>query len=63
MIIVTVNGNEPFERALKRFKNKFIKAGVLRDIKKRAYYLKPSEARRVAAQKSVKNRRRNMWRD
>ncbi|NOZ08782.1 MAG: 30S ribosomal protein S21 [FCB group bacterium] len=63
MIIVNVNGNEPFERALKRFKNKFIKAGVLRDIKKRAYYLKPSEAKRIAAQKSAKNRRRNMWRD
>lgn len=61
MIYVNVNGNEPFERALKRFKNKFIKAGVLRDIKKRAYYMKPSEAKRVAAQKAAKQRRRNSY--
>ena len=58
MIIVNVNSGEPFERALKRFKKKFEKAGVLRDVKRKAYYMKPSEAKRIAAQKAAKARHR-----
>ncbi len=60
MIIVNVNDGEPFERALKRFKKKFEKAGVLRDVKRKAYYMKPSEAKRIAAQKAAKARHRMM---
>lgn len=32
------------ERALRRFKKKYEKAGVLREMRRRTYYLKPSEA-------------------
>lgn len=58
MIIVNVRNGEPFEKALKRFKKKYEKAGVLRDVKRKSYYLKPSEAKRVAAKKSSKSRNR-----
>ncbi|NQU68523.1 MAG: 30S ribosomal protein S21 [Candidatus Marinimicrobia bacterium] len=58
MIIVNVRNGEPFEKALKRFKKKYEKAGVLRDVKRKSYYLKPSEAKRVAAKKSTKSRSR-----
>ena len=47
MIYVTVKSDEPFERALRRFKKKWEKAGILRDVRSRTYYLKPSEARKM----------------
>ena len=48
MIYVKVREDEPFEKALRKFKNKWIKAGVLREVRARSYYLKPSEARKIA---------------
>ena len=48
MIYVKVKENEPFEKALRKFKNKWIKAGILREVRSRSYYLKPSEARKIA---------------
>tara|TARA_Y100000590_G_C15054605_1_gene764019 strand:- start:81 stop:248 length:168 start_codon:yes stop_codon:yes gene_type:complete len=51
LIQVTVKENEPFERALRRFKKKWEKAGVLRDVKSRSYYLKPSELKKLARSK------------
>ena len=55
MIEVNVKDNEPFEKALRRFKKKWEKAGILRDVRARAYYIKPSEARKIA--KRSKRRR------
>ena len=55
MIEVNVKDNEPFEKALRRFKKKWEKAGILRDVRSRAYYIKPSEARKIA--KRSKRRR------
>ena len=48
MIYVKVKENEPFEKSLKKFKNKWIKSGVLREVRARSYYLKPSEAKKLA---------------
>ena len=48
MIEITIRENEPFEKALRRFKKKWEKAGILRDVRARAYYIKPSEARKIA---------------
>ena len=49
MIYVKVREDEPFEKALRKFKNKWVKAGILREVRARSYYLKPSEARKIAA--------------
>ena len=54
MIEVTVKDNEPFEKALRRFKKKWEKAGVLRAVKNKACYLKPSERRKLAKKKKRK---------
>tara|TARA_B100000575_G_C22601734_1_gene376175 strand:- start:44 stop:229 length:186 start_codon:yes stop_codon:yes gene_type:complete len=54
MIEVTVKDNEPFEKALRRFKKKWEKAGVLRAVKNKACYLKPSEQRKLAKTKKRK---------
>ena len=56
MIYVTVKNDEPFERALRRFKKKWEKAGILRDVKARSYYLKPSELKKIAKTKKRKRR-------
>ena len=55
MIYVTVKDGEPFERALRRFKKKWEKAGVLREVRSRSIYLKPSEQKKLA--RSKKRRR------
>jgi len=46
MIIINVKENESIDRALKRFKKKFEKTGVLREIRDRNFYTKPSIKRR-----------------
>ena len=55
MVSVKVGENEPFERALRRFKKKWEKAGVLREVRSRSFYLKPSEQKKIA--RSKKRRR------
>ena len=46
---------EECDRALKAFKKKVIKAGILKDLRAKRHYLKPSEARKL---KSAAARRR-----
>ncbi|MFQ6617590.1 MAG: 30S ribosomal protein S21 [Fidelibacterota bacterium] len=59
MVQVLVGKNEPLERALKRFKKKYEKAGILKDIKKNSYYIKPSQQRRMKRSKAEKRARRS----
>ena len=54
MVEVTVRNGEQLERALRRFKKKWEKAGILREFKSRAYYLKPSEKKKIERQKRGK---------
>ena len=42
MLIVKVNKKENFNAALKRFKRKFRDTGVVKEIRKRQYFEKPS---------------------
>lgn len=46
MIVVEVKENESIDKALKRFKKKFEKAGILRELRARTAYEKPSVRRR-----------------
>ena len=41
MVEVTVRNGEQLERALRRFKKKWERAGVLREIKRKSFYIKP----------------------
>ncbi len=43
---VIINEGESFERALKRFKKKCEKAGILSDLRKHRHFEKPSEKRK-----------------
>ena len=42
MIIINVKENESIDKALKRFKKKFERTGVLKEIRSRSFYEKPS---------------------
>ncbi|MCU0430616.1 MAG: 30S ribosomal protein S21 [Cytophagaceae bacterium] len=46
MIIVNVKENESIDKALKRFKKKFEKTGVLKELRGRSYFEKKSVSRR-----------------
>ena len=43
---VIVKNEEPFEKALKRFKKTCEKAGIISDMKKHQHFEKPSERRK-----------------
>lgn len=60
MIAVKVKEGESIDRALKRFKRKCQQAGVYRDYRKASYYIKPSERRKMALQKSIQRHRKAM---
>ena len=47
MIIVPVKDGENIERALKKFKRKFEKTGVVRELRARQQYDKPSVLKRL----------------
>ena len=47
MIIINVKENESIDKALKRFKKKFERTGILKEIRGRNFYEKPSIARRA----------------
>ena len=46
MIIVPIKEGEPIEKALKKFKKKFEKTGVVRELRERQKFTKPSVRRR-----------------
>ena len=47
MIIVSIKENESIDKALKRFKKKFEKTGVLKELRARTAFEKPSVRRRT----------------
>jgi len=46
MLVIQVKENETIDKALKRFKKKFEKTGVLKQLRNRSYFEKKSVARR-----------------
>lgn len=54
VVEVTVREGEPLEKALRRFKKKWERAGVLRDLKKNSFYEKPSDAKRISRKKALR---------
>lgn len=46
MLIINIKEEESIDRALKRYKRKFQKTGLLKEIRNRKNFTKPSVARR-----------------
>ena len=54
MIEVTLKEGEQIEHALRRFKKKWERAGVLRELRRKSFYIKPSVVRRVEKDKTMR---------
>lgn len=55
---VQVGDHEPFEKALRRFSVKTRKSGILRELKKKRFYTKPSVQRKMDVQKSIRRQKK-----
>ena len=53
MIIIKVKESESIDRALRRYKKKFEKTGILKNVRGRMFYKKPSEVRKEQMKKAV----------
>ena len=53
MIIVPVKDGENIERALKKFKRKFEKTGVVKELRARQQYNKPSVWKRLKMEHAI----------
>ena len=47
MIGVTIQNSENIDRALRRFKKKYERSGILKEYKKRTFFVKPSIEKRM----------------
>ena len=53
MLIVPVKEGENIDRALKKYKKKFEKTGVIKELRARQHYTKPSVVKRETKIKAV----------
>ncbi len=53
MLIINAKDSDSIDRALKKYKKKFERAGVLREIRGRQHYVKPSVKRRAQRLKAI----------
>jgi small subunit ribosomal protein S21 len=53
MLIINIKENESIDKALKRFKKKFEKTGILRELRSRTSFEKPSVKRRGQVLRAV----------
>ena len=53
MLLINIKENESIDKALKRFKKKFEKTGVLKQLRSRSAFHKPSVVRRKQVLKAV----------
>jgi small subunit ribosomal protein S21 len=53
MIVVPVKEGENIERALKKFKRKFEKTGIVKELRRRQQYNKPSVLKRLKMEHAI----------
>jgi small subunit ribosomal protein S21 len=53
MLIVDVRDSETIDRALKKYKRKYEKSGVLKELRRRKQFTKPSITRRATVLKAI----------
>jgi len=63
LIKIIINEGEPIDKVLKKFKRKVEQSSVLKDIKKREFYVKPSIKRKLkkrATNSRIKKREKKL---
>ncbi|MEW6731246.1 MAG: 30S ribosomal protein S21 [Acidobacteriota bacterium] len=63
MASIELNVGESIENALRRFKNKVQREGIISDTKKHTFYLKPGERKRLKSQQARRRRRQTRRRN
>lgn len=53
MIVIPLKEGENIERALKKFKRKFEKTGVIKELRERQSFTKPSIAKREVKKRAI----------
>jgi small subunit ribosomal protein S21 len=62
MTRVEIRQGESIDGLLKRFKRQVIRSGVLKSLKRKRWYVSPSEARREAKKRAIRRARRKEFR-
>ena len=60
MVGIVVQDNENIDRAIRRFKKKYERSGILKEVKRRSYFTKPSVKKRMEKIKAVRRAKRTM---
>jgi len=50
MVEITLDENDRLDWALKSFKRQVIRSGILKDVRRKRFYVKPSEVRQLKAE-------------
>ena len=58
MIKVIIQDTESLDKALKRFKKKYEKAGILKEFRRRQFYIKPSVDKKMEKERAVRKAKR-----
>jgi len=59
LVGITVGDNESIDKALRRFKTKYERSGVLKEYKKRTFFVKPSIKKRMEKMKAARRAHRS----
>lgn len=58
MVGINIGENESIDKALRRFKKKYERSGVLKEYKKRTFFVKPSIKKRMEKLKAIRRAHR-----
>jgi len=60
LVGIIIGEHEPIDKALRRFKKKYERSGVLKEFKKRTFFTKPSVKKRMKKMKAIRRAQRAM---
>lgn len=60
MVGIIIQEHENIDRAIRRFKKKYERSGILKEVKKRAYFSKPSVKKRMKKIKAIRRLQRTL---
>ncbi|HEX2787961.1 MAG TPA: 30S ribosomal protein S21 [Ignavibacteria bacterium] len=58
MFKVIIQDGESVDKALKRFKKKYEKSGVLKEFRRRMFYTKPSVEKKMLKERAIRKNKR-----
>ena len=63
MVGIVIQENENIDRAIRRFKKKYERSGILKEVKRRSYFTKPSIKKRMKRIKAIRRNYRTLMED